>query len=238
MFMWPSVNNQSLVVVKALFQWGWQSRSQRWTGTAAGRQRLFLSGSEGLTLVELLITVSIMAMIALAVFSALAGGLNVYQRLRANVTDQTDVLLSLEKMERDLRSAFPLATIGFQGDSARMRFPGILPKKDEAGNRALVPGSIAYYYDPLTQSLEREADEYAYALSGERLPGACPEFMARVERIQFSYCCANLAAQTYEWKSAWGVNDGTPLGVRIELAYRYGRQSVVAERTVFLPGAW
>lgn len=203
-----------------------------------GRRQSLSAVPDGFTLIELLVAVSIMAMIALAVFSALAGGLNVYRRLSSSVIGRTDVLLALEKMERDLRNAFPLSSIGFQGDASRMRVAGLVAQEDTDGGRTMFPGCITYCYDPLTRTINREAVDYAHAISGERAQEGGTEILASVESVRFSYFLVNVAAQTYEWKTSWNGEDGMPLGVRIELDYRKGRQLVCMERTVFLPGAW
>ena len=56
---------------------------------------------EGFTLVELIIASAILSIIGLTIVSTFSGGLNVYYRMRGYSTVKADVLLAMEKMEKD-----------------------------------------------------------------------------------------------------------------------------------------
>ncbi len=85
--------------------------------------RLFLSG---FTLVEIAVAAALLGMTALAVMSVFAGGAKVYYRLRDYAGVETDVLIALDKMERDLRNTHPIFGIPFHGESKRIEFPLVL----------------------------------------------------------------------------------------------------------------
>ena len=60
----------------------------------------------GFTLIELMVAASILGLIGLAVLTAFGSGFHVYERVQSYGGVQTDVLLVLEEMERDLRNTF------------------------------------------------------------------------------------------------------------------------------------
>ena len=186
--------------------------------------------SSGFTLIELLIVVSILAIISTAIFAALSSGINVYRRVQACVTKQINILLTLEKMEKDLRNALNLSSIAFYGDAREVNFPGLITEYDGDGNPVASVGEISYRFDDETGSLIRKERNYA-------LEGGPAAPLAPVENAAFSYYYFDKTRKKHAWKDSWTAEDGIPKAVRIELKFNDGSKDVELGRTIFIPTA-
>ena len=193
--------------------------------------------NKGFTLIELLITTSILGMIAVAIFATFASGLNVYERVQTYGGVQSDVLLSLEKMERDLRSVFSLSGIDFNGDTKKVTFAGLIKKLDAEGKKNVSLGKISYYFDNETGTLVKEEQNYPEAISEIGTGESNFKALAFIEDINFSYYYFNSGMQAYDWKSSWGAGEGIPSGVKVEVTFKDGKRDVKLDRTVLIPVA-
>jgi prepilin-type N-terminal cleavage/methylation domain-containing protein len=194
-----------------------------------------LRQKSGFTIIELLITASILGMIAVAIFSTFASGLNVYNRVQTFGGVQSDVLLSLEKMEKDLRNVFSLKEIDFVGDTKKIAFAGLIKKFDAEGNQNLSLGKISYYFDNETGTLVKEEQSYPEAISQEGIGESTFKILAFIEDINFKFYYFNQEAQTYDWKSSWTLGEGIPRGVKIEVRFKDGKRDITLARTVLIP---
>lgn len=183
------------------------------------------------TLIELLITASIVSIIGLALFSTLAGGINVYRHFAGRLRTEQDVLIALEKMKRDLSNAFYFSGIDFVGGRDRVSFAGMVNMK---------PGRISYYYDGLSRALVKKEEDYAAALSETGgAGGIVREQSSSIEDVKFSYFYFNPETKRYEWKNNWFQSkeeeeNMPPLGVKAELTFKDKGEKLTLTRTVFL----
>ena len=189
----------------------------------------------GLTLLELLITITIAAGISLAIVATFTSGLRVYQYAKTYGTIQADCLITLEKIERDLRNVFIFSGIDFIGDSSQISFPGIIEQTDEYDLKREEVGRILYYFDSEEKACVKENQTYPDALSELSLSAGETHTLATLESMQFSYFCYNPSDELYEWKDIWEEDEGTPLGVKVVMTYKEGKRTYSLERTVFLP---
>jgi len=217
----------------------------------------------GFTLIELLVAVGIAAMIALALGATFAAGLKIYRSIKLRGGARTDILLSLEKMEMDLRSMLPLSDITFDGGPNRITFAGIIKETDKKGNENRALGNITYYLDGSKKDLIREERNYSRALSGSDRGKITRRELITIKDIVFTYFIYDTELETYKWVNAWvpeaapleetetegeeGVSATEepeeedkakiPLGVKIELLYEDGDKELTRARTVFIPSA-
>ena len=189
------------------------------------------------TLVELLVTASILGMIAVAIFSTFASGLNVYKRVRSYAGAETDVLLALEKMERDLRNIFNFSGIDFIDDSKRIAFAGLVKTFDRAGNQKISLGRISYYLDEGAGTLVKEEQDYPQAISGTEPEQGNSVILAFIEDINFSYYYFDSKAERQDIKSSWDAGNGIPTKVKIEITFTDDGKTIKMDRTVFIPVA-
>ena len=199
--------------------------------------------SGGFTLVELLVTAAILGIVALAVISSFASGLKVYERVESRTRTRPDILLSLEKMERDLRNTIPSSEIDFTGEKESVSFAALTAE----GNL----GRILYYLKGARDLLTREEQDYPRAVSKIKKGKGRVKELVSVKDIDFSYYYRDPDTEEYKWKDTWKVeeeattDDGrrttdeeegrVPLGVKIKLTYKEGAEYVTLTRAVLIP---
>lgn len=175
----------------------------------------------GFTLVELLITSSVIAMIALAVFSTFSMGIRVYKRMHYSGLAQADCLLSLEKLEKDLHNALNFSGIDFIGENKKVSFAGLVGPQP---NSAL--GRITYYLDAKNNSFMKEEGLYPHGPLN-------PKALSSIIDIAFTYYYFDPQAQEYIWGNS--VNE-SPLGVKIKLIFKgENDKDIEITRTILIP---
>ncbi len=197
------------------------------------------------TLIELLITTAIMALVSAAILSVLAGGVNVYNRVRNLSGTRTDILFALEKMESGLKNACNISQIEFIGESKKITFPSVvsIPSGD---NESLPLGSVSYYIDNSSHDIVSNERDYSAATAMDPPKGFVTQSVYAAD-INFSYYYYDTEAKAYYWKDAWvrekdedgskkkKLKPNTPLAVKIEVKYEENGRSSTLERTVFFP---
>ena len=190
-----------------------------WLVESSGNQK-----TDAFTILELLITSSIIAMIALAIFSTFSMGIRAYKRMHYSGLAQADCLLSLEKMEKDLHNALNFSGIGFIGENKKVSFAGLVGPQP---NSAL--GRITYYLDTKNNSLIKEEGFYPHSSLNSKA-------LASIKDIAFRYYYFDPQAQQYVWQDSWQSVNGIPKAVRAKLTFKSENdKDVEITRTVFIP---
>ncbi len=192
------------------------------------------------SLLELLVVIAIMGLVVLVVLSTLRGGLRLYERLKAGSSQQLEVLLAMEAMEKRIRNACPFAIIGFNGDERHFSFPSLITFPTQADTIAVpLLCQVAYDYDSTSKTLtETIACVHPEFGAGDSSRGSASKELASLEELKFSYCYWNAKTQTCEWKNSWLAEEGMPLGVRLIISLRNGGSTTNLERTVWIPVAY
>ena len=143
------------------------------------------------TLVESILVVSLIAVVGVAVYHALANGLDVWKRSRAFSSDE-DVAIFFDKFERDLHNAFRYRTLPFKGEAKSITFPTIVhvpvdPKHPTWNREEYVDlmGVVEYSYDAAQESLYRRQANYGQATQG-KFEEARP-LAGRIHSLSFRY---------------------------------------------------
>ncbi len=203
-----------------------------------------VSNPAAFTLIELIITASIMALVATAILSVFAAGLKVYERVRNYSDIRTDILFSLEKMEKDLRSAPNASQVDFKAEPERVTFPAVV--HTHSGDKdGISLGSVSYYIDESSHYLVSDEKDYSAATSEESGKGFITKLVP-ARSLKFTYYIYDSKAKAFYWLESWKENKDenktkkkpllhTPLGVKIEIGYDNNGKSVVLTRTVFFP---
>ena len=193
------------------------------------------------TLVEILAVLAIFVMAAVAVTSAAAGALRVYARAREYSGAQTDLLLAIERFERDLRNAFVFEGIGFDGDRNSFSFPGIIRPRQREGQEPMpaVPGRVAYSLDPDGHRLVLYRTPYWDLPDAAGRPDAADALplAEQVAGVVFSYYYYDPEVERNVWLDQWRRAQGVPLAVRIQLKSPAdgSEQAMDLQRTIFIP---
>ncbi len=145
----------------------------------------------GLTLVELLIAVALIALTSAAAYNALAVGLKVWKRHQRQVVEE-DVAVFFEKLSHDARNVIHFSTLRFEGFSQKMILPAIVrvPADPRSfypeGTRIDIPGRVEYFYDAMNHVLYRRQVGYGREFGYQRAKEAVG-LVRGVEQVTFRY---------------------------------------------------
>lgn len=217
---------------------------------------------EGFTLVEMMLVAVLLGIVGLAIGSTFAGGLRIFNRMESYTADKADVLLFVERMERDLRNTFSFKGIDFVGESKRVTFPVILRTFSDKNRVEESPGLVSYYRDDTRTErvFLREEKTYPHAVKKESPEHGDITVLAPIEDISFQYFSYDPQTDTYGWADLWDKpkarekqkGEGSaqkgvealedrfadiPLGVKIKVNYMDGDKILTLSRTVFIKTA-
>ncbi len=216
--------------------------------------------SGGFTLIELVLVAGIMAVIGLTMASTFAGGLKIFYRMENFANTRADVLISMEKLERDLRNTLSYAGIDFIGEAKRVTFPAITRTTSSKGALEESVGAVSYFRDDSKKirTLSREEKKYSVAAKNKEAGRGIVTPLSPIEDISFKYFSYDPDSETYAWVDVWDKTDeaekkkeeegGTtdkpvsledtpeniPLGVKIEISYKDDGKIVKLNRSVFI----
>ncbi|MBN2453427.1 MAG: prepilin-type N-terminal cleavage/methylation domain-containing protein [Candidatus Omnitrophica bacterium] len=223
-----------------------------------------MTNPKAFTLVELLIVAAIAGIIGLTIASTFAGGLNIYRRMAGRTEVKTDILLAMEKMERDVRNTFSFKGLNFIGSSKKMTFPAMIRKFSSAGIPEESLGSVSYYRDdrPAVRMLSREEKKFSEAIKEDDAGKGTVTNLAPIEDISFKYYTFDPESESYSWAETWDkteekeeeeeaaggkskkkevsikdIPENIPLGVKIEVTYKDDEGDVTLTRAVFIEPA-
>ncbi len=153
---------------------------------AAGRS----TQTRGFTLIEVLLVSSLISMIGLALFQALANGIDIWKRADRFATEE-DVAIFLEKLTRDLRNGFNYALLDFNGKSTEIIIPTLVQTKIAMSSGAVSVSStthlglVKYSFRKNEQRIVRLQANYGKALRGKFEKER--EVAKHIQSLTFSY---------------------------------------------------
>jgi prepilin-type N-terminal cleavage/methylation domain-containing protein len=189
------------------------------------------NGADGFTLLELLVAAAIVAVLVVAIVSAFAGGIRVWEEAQARSRDQVAVSMALEIFQRDVRNGLHLRAVPLTGDANGMQWPALVQVGGTGTPVRL--GTIRYGLDRNRRAFVRKVWAYPDREPGEREAEA---LIPSVEETEFSYYDGGGGqVQANDWVPAWTGGTNWPGGVRIVLRIRNGEEQHEVRRTIMLP---
>jgi len=179
-----------------------------------------------MTLVELLITTALVAVISLAIYSTLNSAIKIWSKVQQAIPEE-DVVIFLERFTSDLRNTFAFAGINFLGEDEKLEFPTLV-LSPRMNNRTV--GKVVYYYDSGKWQLARQQSDYSGVYSQES-PQAL-QVLANVRRLKFLYYDYDPQKKEYFWEDEWS-KEKLPLAVRVE--FELSGNSRLFRKTVNIP---
>ncbi|OGX54722.1 MAG: hypothetical protein A2306_11275 [Omnitrophica WOR_2 bacterium RIFOXYB2_FULL_38_16] len=149
-----------------------------------------LENKSAMTLIEILIVTSLIAVISVAIYSCLSSGIRVWQESNRLVVEE-DIAMFFDKISKDLRNVYSYSRIKPQGDVFRFSFPAIVYTKADKGSGhpegSYVDqlGKVEYYFDPISDSIYRRQANYSQAVSEQYSRES--KIVGSVERLKFTY---------------------------------------------------
>jgi len=205
---------------------------------------------KGFTFIELLVSMAVVSLVGLAVYSVFVNGIGAWRRGTIDRTYLRSIRIDSERMVRDLKNTFSFSNIAFEGTEDFVRFPALILVTSDSDQEEKIEnhyevGRITYFYDQGEKSLckekktypeifeegETDEDDKANDLVGETL-------ITGLSSLKFSYCYLDNATQKYDWKDDWKKEeqDSIPRAVKIEMSFE---EDFIEEgefnRTVFIP---
>jgi len=182
---------------------------------------------KGFTLIEILISGSIIFLVAIAVYSVFASGVNIWQRANETRSYERRVRLVSEKLSRELRNTFKFSNIPFEGTEDFIAFAALVENE---------VGRISYFLNE-ENIFCRRYQTYPESFQEEEI-GEVDKLSPEVSQLNFSYCYLDNATGDYKWKDKWlkEEQDSIPQAVNIELVFKrkFGQESKFT-KTIFIP---
>ena len=183
-----------------------------------------------MTLIEVLIVISIISLLGMTLYAALANGLRVYKRAQEIRLEQ-DVALFFDKITRDLKNTYSYSKINFEGTLDRLAFPTIVHTLADSqlnlpeGTYVDQMGKGEYYFDYTERALYRHQANYSEAIAEQY--GKAQIVVQSLKAVRFHY--------HYLKDNKEFINDhseGLPLGVEVELEISNHAEPFVISRYI------
>ena len=175
--------------------------------------------SQGFTIVELLVSLALLALVAGTVVATFDGGIRVWERLRAQGTQEQWFELAFERFRHDLRKMRHFQPVPIKGSYDRISFPGIVASETTDGQTIDEIGEVGYFYNSSRKMLCRAEHPYR-ELRYRRLTDACHPVVEGIDRVHLSFYKYDEATGEGGWSSSWDMADQPPLAVKLELGYQ------------------
>lgn len=186
-------------------------------------------------MVELLVTVSLMALVGGAAVAALSGGIRVWQRAAGYGAQQQSSLITLERFRRDLQNVRQFHPVLFTGTYEQCSFAAVA-RAMPASDAPEEVGRLGYYLDERRHQLCRSFVPYRL-MKRYRLTERCDPLLGGVMRLRFSYYGAEEAGHAPEWRERWEAA-ASPVAMKADLLVQADpRRTVPLAFTVVLAGS-
>jgi prepilin-type N-terminal cleavage/methylation domain-containing protein len=178
----------------------------------------------GFTLVEVIITATIVAVVAAAIASLFSSGVNLWNRAKQASVYQDSVVLDLEGVCRQLRQVVSSRRVAFRGTGSAVTFM-------VAGDDGL--SECRYEFDPLRKALLHKERTLAQVIDDKQSMLEMRPVIQEVSTLVFSYGSIDAKSREWKWESSWASEKSIPLALRIKVT----KNGQSLEKTVFIPAA-
>ena len=188
---------------------------------------------KGFTLLELLITTSLIALMGLAIYSVFARGVMVWGRGGVINKVEQEVRFTLQSLAKELRNSFKFSGIEFSGTKSGISFPAYVNTAGIAQDPKWEVGKVSYFYDSSKKSFFRRQASYIELFQPDSLQAK--EIVSQINDLGINYYFFDAIGKTYNWKDSWTDKENFPLGVKIKLSVGTDEDEKVFVKTVYLP---
>ena len=184
----------------------------------------------GFTLLETVLVVSLLSVVSLAVYNAIANGLRVWQRSQQFLLEE-DAALFLDKLEYDLQNGLDYSLLAFDGAVRKISFPAVVRTwQDQRIAGSAQPelieqiGMVQYSYDKIDRTVFRSQANYSQALNGKF--GEARPLVSPLSGLKFSFLVVSGKETKWQQRAAGQL----PRAVKVEIEYqeKNGNHSALA----------
>lgn len=192
----------------------------------------------GFTFIELIIAVTIFAIIAVSIYSTFHAGLKMWLKTSPMIEANQSLRVFYNTISLDLKNAIPYyakantlskpqfggayeGKINFEGAADRMSFVTIIGVSDPETGLSEEPARVTYIYDKAAKTVRRLVAAKAEGLKEEN--SKTSDMLTDVDEkdFGFEYCYKNMISNTeyeYEWRNSWEEKNvqKIPRAVRIK----------------------
>ena len=194
-------------------------------------------GHYAFTLIELLISATLMALVSVAVYSVFSNGMMAWHRGNRDRIYLWNIRQINQKLTEELRNVFKFSNIAFEGTKDSIRFPALIPVVLAEGKKSYNEvGRIAYFYDKKKAILYKEEKTYQEVFSKDKIDRR-KIVIRHVKKLEFSYCYFDNATGKYKWKDDWKIEEQSsiPQAVKIKLIFENEGKLQEYDSTIFIP---
>lgn len=181
-----------------------------------------------------MIVSSLLAVISMATYSGIDGGVRIWKRVEASVSE-LDLVLGWKKVRKEVVNAIPFQPIGFHGNDVNVSFPGLVTVKGVDGQTHKEVGRIRYLFEGGSHRLCRE--ELSYVDVVRKTPTSCRPVVSSVESVTFEYYGKEGDVSSVgSWRKGWNA-ETAPLAIRMNIALEKvgGKVGVTQHYTATFP---
>lgn len=182
------------------------------------------TNKRGFTLLEVLLTVGISALILISTYSSLRGGWLTYNKLNTRTQSYHNIRNGLHNLSKDIRNSFIFnasdnRSIGFKGTQSEMSFAALTRSKDAEETGYIEPARIYYKFEGNKLLKAQTKGKDILKTSSEP---KYTVFLSGLSELKFEYAKeVNSASKEITWSSNYEKKDALPSGVRISLTKEF-----------------
>ncbi|MBN3039799.1 MAG: prepilin-type N-terminal cleavage/methylation domain-containing protein [Candidatus Omnitrophica bacterium] len=182
------------------------------------------------TLIEMLISISLVVILGLVVYSVLSSGIRVWHRANVSYIGE-DVNIFFEKFSADLRNSFKYKGIDFSGSEHSLKFASLVKttSKNYGLNRG--PGEVSYFYSKDNSALFKGKKNLSDIFKNKQ--GFIQEVMPGVINCEFKY----YSMMEKAWLSQWDEENASPKAVAVKIQVEYEGVKQEFTKTVIIPSS-
>lgn len=200
--------------------------------------------SQGFTLVELLVALTVMALLSLVLFGGLRFGIRAWETGGARM-DQTYRVEAVQSLLRRQLSHIRLpppatdadAVMSFAGDRDSLTFVAPLPVHRGIGGSHLFHLAKSERNGRSDLTLAWSLYRPELLTTGPSMLEAGTTLLEDIAGVELSYFGAPLPEQAPQWWDAWDLNDGEPQLVGVRVEFRPGDLRRWPDLIVRVPGS-
>lgn len=177
----------------------------------------------------MLITTSLMSLVAGAIIAALTSGFRLWERAEEAGVETQRALIAFDQLHKDLRSYRQFSLVGFEGQYDAFTVPAARRfGQDSEGVVEL--GGLTYYFHEPRRALCRAFIPYRL-LRRLRPREQCDAVLDHVDRVRFEYFGADTPDGDAAWSGSW-ESDGPPLAVKATVTIEEPGRKPVSHTTL------
>ncbi len=181
-----------------------------------------MTRQDGFTLIEMLVSLSLLALLSLLLFGGMRFGVRAWDRNAAHGAGMDDLRVVRGLVQREIESAWPAyvvtdpvhPVVDFEGDGRTMNFIAPQPQAADSSGRARVTFATARQGRHLALVMRLRPELAAGGESSDTL-------LSNAAALRFSYY-GSPAGGTPSWRGDWPKSSRAPILVRIHVDFAKG----------------